>query len=124
MTGGWKVCISAKRLWLEVLTAEYERTSLKPYVEMFEKHVAAVLRDARGAKKGELTCLLDGGGLTTSCKGGEYGFLREGSVVVYMQTITVYTHHASRYGAFYSLSVIAAMARERYVLQLTGGCSS
>ncbi|KAK1923549.1 hypothetical protein DB88DRAFT_491596 [Papiliotrema laurentii] len=30
---------------------DYEHTSLKPYVEMFEKHVAAVLRDARGAKK-------------------------------------------------------------------------
>ena len=38
---------------LQRLTAEYERTSLKPYVEMFEKHVAAVLRDARGAKRGE-----------------------------------------------------------------------
>lgn len=32
---------------------DYEHTSLKPYVEMFEKHVSAVLRDARGAKRGE-----------------------------------------------------------------------
>ncbi|KAK6908533.1 hypothetical protein I203_102535 [Kwoniella mangroviensis CBS 8507] len=32
-------------------TEEYEQTSLKPYVEMFEKHVAAVLRDSRGAKR-------------------------------------------------------------------------
>lgn len=32
---------------------DYEYTSLKPYVEMFEKHVAAVLRDARLVKKGE-----------------------------------------------------------------------
>lgn len=36
------------------LITDYEHTSLKPYVEMFEKHVAAVLRDARGAKKGDL----------------------------------------------------------------------
>jgi hypothetical protein len=32
---------------------DYEYTSLKPYVELFEKHVAAVLRDARLIKKGE-----------------------------------------------------------------------
>jgi DNA primase small subunit len=32
---------------------DYEHTSLRPYVEMFEKHVAAVLRDARLVKKGE-----------------------------------------------------------------------
>lgn len=37
----------------EVLTADYEYTSLKPYVEMFEKHVAAILRDTRGSRKGK-----------------------------------------------------------------------
>ena len=31
--------------------ADYEHTSLAPYVDMFEKHVAAVLRDARMSKK-------------------------------------------------------------------------
>ncbi|WWC73759.1 uncharacterized protein I206_107731 [Kwoniella pini CBS 10737] len=30
---------------------EYEQTSLKSYVEMFEKHVAAVLRDSRSTKR-------------------------------------------------------------------------
>ena len=35
---------------------DYEHTSLKPYVEMFEKHVAAVLRDSRMVKKGK--CLI------------------------------------------------------------------
>jgi len=30
---------------------DYEHTSLKPYVDMFEKHVAAVLRDSRGVKR-------------------------------------------------------------------------
>ncbi|ORX37791.1 hypothetical protein BD324DRAFT_623331 [Kockovaella imperatae] len=30
---------------------DYEHTSLKPYVDMFEKHVAAILRDSRGAKR-------------------------------------------------------------------------
>ena len=34
--------------------ADYEHTSLKPYVDMFEKHVAAILRDSRGAKRGRL----------------------------------------------------------------------
>jgi len=37
----------------EGLMADYENTSLKPYVEMFEKHVAAVLRDSRMVKKGK-----------------------------------------------------------------------
>jgi len=37
----------------ERLMADYEHTSLKPYVEMFEKHVAAVLRDSRMVKKGK-----------------------------------------------------------------------
>lgn len=36
---------------LAIDDADYEHTSLKPYVEMFEKHVAAILRDTRGAKK-------------------------------------------------------------------------
>jgi DNA primase small subunit len=39
--------------------ADYEHTSLKPYVEMFEKHVAAVLRDARLVKKGESEWIID-----------------------------------------------------------------
>lgn len=34
--------------------ADYEHTSLGPYVEMFEKHVAKVLHSAREVKKG--TC--------------------------------------------------------------------
>lgn len=33
---------------------DYEHTSLGPYVEMFEKHVAAILRDSRNAKRGKL----------------------------------------------------------------------
>ncbi|KAJ9124275.1 hypothetical protein QFC22_001075 [Naganishia vaughanmartiniae] len=30
---------------------DYNRTSLRPYVELFEKHIAAVMRDAREAKR-------------------------------------------------------------------------
>ncbi|ORY34842.1 hypothetical protein BCR39DRAFT_515096 [Naematelia encephala] len=30
---------------------DYEQTSLKPYVEMFEEHVAAILKDGRGVKR-------------------------------------------------------------------------
>jgi len=58
------------------LISDYEHTSLKPYVEMFEKHVAAVLRDSRMVKKGK--CLLNSLVvivLRSSTKGGEYGFL-------------------------------------------------
>jgi hypothetical protein len=55
---------------------DYEHTSLKPYVEMFEKHVAAVLRDSRLAKKGECPSVGSNGDvLTCSIEGGEYGFL-------------------------------------------------
>jgi len=58
------------------LMIDYEHTSLKPYVEMFEKHVAAVLRDSRMVKKGKcLFGLLAGIVLTGSIEGGEYGFL-------------------------------------------------
>lgn len=32
---------------------DWENTSLKPYVEMFERHVAAVLKDARRNKRGK-----------------------------------------------------------------------
>ena len=38
---------------LMVLIQDYEHTSLEPYVKIFEKHVAAILRDGRGAKRGE-----------------------------------------------------------------------
>jgi ABC-type uncharacterized transport system permease subunit len=61
--------------WTRLMT-DYEHTSLKPYVEMFEKHVAAVLRDSRMVKKGKcLFGLLVGIVLTFSIEGGEYGFL-------------------------------------------------
>ncbi|KAJ9106179.1 hypothetical protein QFC21_001322 [Naganishia friedmannii] len=30
---------------------DYNRTSLRPYIELFEKHIAAVMRDAREAKR-------------------------------------------------------------------------
>jgi hypothetical protein len=33
------------------LCPDYERTSLKPYIDLFEKHVSAVMRDNREAKK-------------------------------------------------------------------------
>ncbi|KAH8083529.1 hypothetical protein HD553DRAFT_296901 [Filobasidium floriforme] len=33
------------------LEHDYERTSLKPYIDLFEKHVSAVMRDNREAKK-------------------------------------------------------------------------
>ncbi|OXB37025.1 DNA primase small subunit [Cryptococcus neoformans] len=38
---------------------DYEHTSLGPYVEMFEKHVAAILRDSRNAKRAAKTESLD-----------------------------------------------------------------
>jgi DNA primase small subunit len=31
---------------------DWEYTSLKPYVEMFERHVAGVMQDARATRKG------------------------------------------------------------------------
>lgn len=34
-------------------TAGWEQTSLRPYVELFNKHVEAVLRDARGAQQAD-----------------------------------------------------------------------
>ena len=38
----------------------WEQTSLKPYVEMFEKHIAAIMKDNIRAKKGERgICLPD-----------------------------------------------------------------
>jgi hypothetical protein len=37
----------------ELTASDYEMTSLKPYVEMFQKHVDAVLRDTKGSRKGE-----------------------------------------------------------------------
>lgn len=33
------------------LCPDYERTSLKPYIDLFERHVTAVMRDNREAKK-------------------------------------------------------------------------
>jgi DNA primase small subunit len=33
--------------------AGWERTSLKPYIELFERHVEGILKDARGEKRGE-----------------------------------------------------------------------
>lgn len=36
---------------MATLSVDYERTSLKPYVDLFEKHVTAVMRDNREAKK-------------------------------------------------------------------------
>jgi hypothetical protein len=61
--------------WTRLMT-DYEHTSLKPYVEMFEKHVAAVLRDSRMVKKGKsLFNLLATIVLRSSTEGGEYGFL-------------------------------------------------
>ena len=73
------ICLSgppAGRFEWARLMSDYEHTSLKPYVEMFEKHVAAVLRDSRMVKKGKcLFGLLVGIVLTGSIEGGEYGFL-------------------------------------------------
>jgi hypothetical protein len=82
--GGLKVCSifhydppdgQMEMEWTRLMI-DYEHTSLKPYVEMFEKHVAAVLRDSRMVKKGErLFNLLPEIVLTFSIEGGEYGFL-------------------------------------------------
>ena len=35
-------------------SADYDQTSLKPYVELFEKHVAAILRDNGRQRRGEM----------------------------------------------------------------------
>lgn len=51
---------------------DYEYTSLKPYVDMFEKHVNAVVRDSRGLKKGELEVEFRA---NVSHQRGEYGLL-------------------------------------------------
>lgn len=69
------IASSGRSRWTRLMK-DYEHTSLKPYVEMFEKHVAAVLRDSRMVKKGKcLFTLLVVVVLTFSIKGGEYGFL-------------------------------------------------
>jgi DNA primase small subunit len=36
---------------ISVSIKDYQRTSLRPYVELFEKHINAVMRDNREAKK-------------------------------------------------------------------------
>lgn len=57
LAGVWKVIrLSSYILSLSMLIkcVDYEHTSLGPYVEMFEKHVAAILRDSRNAKRGKL----------------------------------------------------------------------
>lgn len=51
--GGSKVGISSGSACTDWVLVDYEYTSLKPYVAMFEKHVAAILRDTRGSRKGE-----------------------------------------------------------------------
>lgn len=39
---------------LRKLTSDYERTSLKPYVDMLEKHARGVIADVKGVRQGEL----------------------------------------------------------------------
>ena len=38
---------------------DYKRTSLRPYVELFEKHIAAVMREAREHKRAGNTHSMD-----------------------------------------------------------------
>lgn len=38
---------------------DYNRTSLKPYIELFEKHIAAVMREAREHKRAANTHSMD-----------------------------------------------------------------
>lgn len=33
-----------------LIRLDYERTSLKPYVDLFDKHIAAILKDERAVK--------------------------------------------------------------------------
>lgn len=40
--------------------AGWEKTSLRPYVELFERHVEGILKEAREAKRGAFLFFLSG----------------------------------------------------------------
>lgn len=65
---------------------------------MFEKHVAAVLRDSRAVKKGEYFLSGPGVRLTISAQGGEYGFLDIGTLLLYASLLFLSFRRTTAHG--------------------------